>query len=404
MAALLALGAAAPARAQADLFSPSTLSGVLDLRLVDAPGERAWIDGGFGKARDGAGDRGLRLGDAAVAWRPRMSDQVGAVVTVELQPRLRPDLGLGEAYLTWRTGADRALQISARAGLFYPPLSLEHDGVLWTTPDTITPSAINSWVAEEIKVGGLEATVRTGWRGQPIALTAGLFGYGDTAGTLLSLRGWALHDLKSTDRSVMPLPPLSRYMSYRQAPHSTSILEIDHRIGAYGRVEWRPLSRLALDVFAYDNRGDLVGVKALEWAWATRFVDVGARLTLDSRTRIKVQLMDGETLMGYRDAGQLWIDAGFASGYLSVTRDLGPGALTARGDYFAISDRTLKTVDNNAEAGWALTAAYRWDVARRANILFEALHIDSDRPARLAVGLDRRQRQTVLQTALRLDF
>ncbi len=406
--ALLALALAqvltpAHARAQADLFSAKTLSGVLDLRLAAADGERAWIDRGFGKARFGGGSAALSLGEAALAWTPRLSSAVGAVVTLEAQEGLRRTADIGEAYVTYRSGQG-PVQVTARAGLYYPTVSLEHDGYLWTVPDTITPSAINSWVAEEVKVGGAEVTLRGSLGGRSMAATAGAFGYGDTAGTLLSFRGWALHDLKSAAHSVLPLPPLSPYMRYRQAPHTTSVVEIDHRFGGYGRLEWKPTDRLTLDLFAYDNRSDLVGVRDLEWAWETRFANLGARLELDDRTRLKAQALVGETLMGYRDEGRLWVDAGFASAYVLATRDIGPGAATGRVDYFTVSDRSLKAVDNNAEAGWAATAAYRWDVSPRANIVFEALHVDSDRPARALARVAARQRQTVLQTALRLAF
>lgn len=400
-----AMSAVGPgAWAQAHIFSPSTVSGVLDVRLAAANGERAWIDGGFGKARHGASSDMLSLGEAALAWTPRLSSRLGAVVTVEAQQGLRLSADVGEAYVTYRS-APGPVQVTGRAGLYYPTVSLEHDGYLWTVPDTITPSAINSWVGEEVKVVGAEATVRWSFRGQDLAATGGAFGHGDTAGTLLSFRGWALHDLKSTVRGVLPLPPLSTFMTLRQAPRTTSILEIDHRIGGYGRLEWKPSARLTVDLFAYDNRGDRVGVRNKEWAWETRFANLGARVEIDDRTRLKAQLLSGETLMGFRDAaGRLWIDVGFASGYLLATRDLGPGAATGRLDYFAVSDRTLKGVDNNAEAGWAATAAYRWDVARQADIVFEALHIDSERPARALTRTAPRQSQTVVQTALRLAF
>ena len=41
--------AAGSARAQGDFFGRDTLSGLLDLRVAAADGERSWLDGGFGK-------------------------------------------------------------------------------------------------------------------------------------------------------------------------------------------------------------------------------------------------------------------------------------------------------------------------------------------------------------------
>ena len=43
------------------------------------------------------------------------------------------------------------IAFSARAGLMWPPVSLEHEGADWHVKDSITPSAINSWIGEEVR-------------------------------------------------------------------------------------------------------------------------------------------------------------------------------------------------------------------------------------------------------------
>ncbi len=401
--ATISLAAAGHARAEADLFSRSTLSGIIDLRLGAADGETAWIDGGLGKARFGDGGK-VALGEATVVWSPRLSSRLGAVITGQSQQAQDRVVDFGEAYLTWRGDLSGGVRLNARAGLMYPPISLEHDGLEWSVPDTITPSAINSWVAEETKVVALEATARGAIGGQRLAATFGVFTHGDTAGTLLTFRGWALHDLKSTASGDFPLPPLSPFMAKRQAPYTTSLRELDGRAGVYGRVEWRPSDRLMLDLFAYDNDGDRTSVDDREWSWETRFFNLGARWDLDDATHLKAQALQGETLMGYSNARGLWADVGFQATYVSVTRDLGPGSLTGRLDQFSTTDRTNKAVDDNAEHGWAALAAYRWDVRPDLHLVFEALRIDSDRPERVWLGETPQQTQTVVQTALRYLF
>jgi hypothetical protein len=84
-------------------------------------------------------------------------------------------------------------------------------------------------VAEETKVAGVEATIRRTVPGQTFSLTAGGFKNGDTSGTELTFRGWALHDLKSPVFGRFPLPPLSTRMAARQAPSTTPLAEIDGR-------------------------------------------------------------------------------------------------------------------------------------------------------------------------------
>jgi hypothetical protein len=401
---LVAAGmAAGSARAEADLLSRDTFSGVLDLRLAAADGETSWVDNGLGKARFGPRRRGLRLGEAALVWNPRFSDSVTAIVVAESQDGQDHVVDLGEAYLAYRGPGGGALRLSGRAGAFYPQISLEHDGLDWTVPDSITPSAVNSWVAEETKVAGVEATARGALLGQGVSATVGAFTHGDTSGTLLSFRGWALHDLKSPVTGRFPLPRLTPFMARRQGPATTPLREIDGATGYYARLEWRPVSKLTLDLFGYDNKGDRISVEDREWSWETRFWNLGARLDLGD-TQTKAQVMHGETLMGYSNVNGVWIDAGFEAAYVSVTRALGPGGVTGGLYHFSVSDRTNKAVDNNSERGWSALAAYRWDVKPNTQVVFEALTVDSHRPDRARLGLSPDQRQTVLQTAYRRQF
>lgn len=403
MAATVGLSAAIDARAEADLFSRQTVSGLIDLRLGAADGETSWIDGGLGKGRFGDGGKAA-LGEASIVWNPRFSSRLGAVIVAQSQQAQDRVVDAGEAYLTYRGDIAGSLRLNARAGLMYPPISLEHDGLEWSVPDTITPSAINSWVAEETKVVGLEATVRGALAGQKLAATVGVFTHGDTSGTLLTFRGWALHDLKSSATGDFPLPPVSPFMAKRQAPFTTPVRELDGRAGVYARLEWRPSPNLMLDLFAYDNDGDRTTVDNHEWSWETRFFNLGARWDIDAATHLRAQAMQGETLMGKSTAYGVWTDVGFQATYVSATRDLGPGSLTGRLDQFSTTDRTNKAVDNNAEHGWAALVAYRWDVRPDVHPVFEGLHIDSDRPERVRLGEAPQQTQTVVQTALRYLF
>ena len=73
----------------------------------------------------------------------------------------------------------------------------------------VTPSAINSWIGEEVKVGGVEATLSTMIGEHACRLTVAAFELNDTAGTLLTFRGWALHDEKATLFGFQPLPVMN---------------------------------------------------------------------------------------------------------------------------------------------------------------------------------------------------
>lgn len=392
----------APAAA-ADLFSRETFSGVLVAGPIAASGERGWLDRGLGKLRQG-GDAPSVTGDLIVAWRPSFSERLGGLITVQAQSQADPGVGVGEAYLVLRPDLSSALRISGRAGLFFPPISLEHDGSEWTLVHTLSASAINSWVAEEVKTVGVEGKVRGGIGGLPVTLTVAGFKGNDTSGALVTYRGWALHDLRSSLGGQFPLPPLSPLFAGKQAPNTASIDEIDNRWGGYGRLDLEPSSTLLLSGFVYDNNGDPTAVRNGQYAWRTRFAQLAARWRVANGVDVVGQVMTGETTMGRLQAGQRQASVGFDSAFLLVTKPMGEASVAGRIDYFSVSDRTFKAVDNNAEAGWAATVAWRQPLAARSDILVEGLATRNDRPDRRRLGDRSWQTQVQLRTALRFEF
>jgi hypothetical protein len=400
---------AGAAQAQSGLFGRDTLHGLADVRVSAADGETGWLDGGFGKtqASGGGGDFKVkpRLAEAALEWKPRLNFAVSGVVTAELQPQTRPRLDVGEAYLKLRAPPNPVGRFSARAGLMYPPVSMEHDGVAWTTPDMLSASALNSWIGEEVKVIGAEATFERAFGDHELSATAAVFGWNDTSGTLLTFRGWALQGIKTSLDTGFELPPLSAFMATKQSRETDPVLELDHRAGYYGRLEWRPPAPVSVNALYYDNAGDRIAVDGeKQWAWETRFLDLGLRWDVDERTKVLAQAMNGETLMGYRMASGHWVDMGFHAAYLLVARSYGEHALSGRVDWFETNDRTFREVDNNDEEGWALTGAWRHRLAPWADVITEVQHVSSKRPSRALAREAAKQDQTVLQTALRLSF
>jgi hypothetical protein len=396
--------------AQAQVFSMEAFHGLADVRLTAADGERSWLDGGFGKtaasgARDGDFKLEPSLSEAAIEWKPRFNFAFGGVVVAEAQPALDPAFDITEAYLTLKAPPNQLGRLSGRVGYFYPPVSLEHEGVAWTTPDMLSASALNTWIGEEVKVMGAEGTLRRAFGDHEVAATAAVFGWNDTSGTLLTFRGWALHGVKSGLSTDFGLPPLSRFMLTKQAPITTPVEELDHRAGYYGHLEWRPPAPVVLDALYYDNAGNRTAVEALQWAWETRFLNIGLRWDVDERTKVLAQAMNGETLMGFRNPTRgLWVDMGYHAAYLLASRQYGEHALSGRVDWFETNDRTYRDVDNNDEEGWAFTGAWRQRLTPHADFIVEAQHVTSRRPSRALARESARRNQTVLQTALRLSF
>src|SRR5206468_6826133 len=251
---------AQPASAEAHLVTPDAFELSGDVRLVGVDGERSWLDGGFGALRSGR-DNDFRvqpqLGNVSLVWKPQLTWSLGAVVVGELQGGARTEAGLSQAYLTYRPMRSGKLAVSARAGLMWPPVSLEHEGADWHVKDSITPSAINSWIGEEVRPIAAEATVTASLGAHKLRATAALMAANDTSGTLLTFRGWALHDRTTLAFNRQPLPPLGDFTGL-QAPYTHPLLDVHpgfgRRLGYYAKLAWQPPLPIRLEIFRYDNR------------------------------------------------------------------------------------------------------------------------------------------------------
>ena len=395
-----------------DLFSRDTFAVLLDGRFVVANGERSFLHGGFGKTRfDGTSDGDYDVlavpAEGTLAWMPRFTSSLSANISGSWQRGQQHDVDLIEAFINFLPPQHGAVGISARAGLMWPEISLEHaTGGTWSTVYTITPSAINSWVGEEVKVVGLEGTLHAALGQHQLAATAAVFGFNDTSGTLLSFRGWALHDVKATAFGHFPLPPRNPFMEGAQEGRTRSLLEIDHRPGFYGRLEWRPPWPVGASIFYYDNRGDPEAFTPnLQWGWRTRFWNLGVNADLGPNTRLLAQAMTGSTIMGFDVNGIPWVHTRFKSAYTLVSQQIDQKtAITGRIEAFSTRERGSEMSPDESEHGWSWTAAVRRSLTDNLTLFIEALNVRSHRGTRTRVGLDPFQAQTVFQAALRFTL
>jgi hypothetical protein len=409
--ALIACPATAYAQSATELFTPETLAAGGDIRIIGVDGDISWLDGGYGKTRfdTDSASRNFRIEPQAVEgdliWTPRFSWSLGGTVVATAQQGQDHVIDLSEAFLTYKPLLAGGAKLVARAGLFWPPVSLEHTGPEWRVRDTITPSAINSWIGDEVKVGGVEAQVTRSIGGGRIGVTAAIFGLNDTAGTLIAFRGWALHDQKAVAFGLQPLPPLNPFFAFDvQARRTRPVIELDNRPGFYAKLDWAPNAWLDLQAFHYDNRGDPEAVTpTLQWGWRTRFDNIGAVLTFGD-WQVKAQGMAGRTLMGFAENGRLWVDTSFRSAYAMTTRNFPRGSVSLRAEAFGTTSIGSELGRDWSETGWALTAAGRREIGKNLSVLVEALHVDSRKDAREYLGVAAEQDQTLVQLALRLHL
>ncbi|HWF01858.1 MAG TPA: hypothetical protein VG248_18820 [Caulobacteraceae bacterium] len=400
--------AAAPAAADPALFAPGTLSGFADLRLDGADGELSAGKGGYGKLDASGAGSGVavrpRLDLATLAWRPDLGGDLGAYVMVQTQQGQSPAVDVGEAYLIYKPVPRSSVRFQVRTGLFWPPVSLEHDGLAWTTTRTLTPSALNSWIAQEVKVAGVEATLSEEAGGHRLIFTAAAFGDNDTSGTVLAWRGWSLDGRRTSLLADMPLPtfdPTRSAIFVDQGHYAHPSLEMDGRVGGYARLEWRPPWPLAVHLFVYDNAGNPEVQKDEQWAWRTQFGEAGLLAEPARDWQILAQGLAGRTYFGPQTPAGRYVDLDYAAAYLLVSHDVGRLRIATRGDWFSTHDRSFVLLDNNDERGWAATADASWRLSAHFSVWCELVHVWSDRPARAYLLAAPVQDQTKLTFALR---
>jgi hypothetical protein len=352
----------------------------LDVRAVVSDGRRSFLDNGQGKLRFDEDHEGLQLG----RLRAALKQPLGEVFSLHAEVSTwdaddKNPIDLTEAYLEYRPYPHAGFRSRVRLGAFYPPLSLENRAAGWETPYTITPSAISSWMGEEIRTVGLEGQVD--WLGTRLGhdfdlqLTAALFGWNDPAGTMFAKHGFAFHDRQTT--------LFGRVGALQSNPRSAKkelFREIDDRMGFHIGAQARYLDRAVLNVLHYDNRADpsVADASIRDFAWLTKFDAVALRLeTGDGWTAI-VQALDGET---YVKPSLELRDWRFDSQSVLLAKRKGSHLFTARYDEFNVLYRGDGAA-SGSEDGHAWTIAYSLDRGEHWRFAVEWLRVTSTVPAR----------------------
>ena len=113
-----------------------------------------------------------------------------------------------EAFLHASTALGDSGALELQLGHFILPTSRENVEVAWASPYTLTFSALNSWIGEEMRLTGLLGSYElTTGGGHSLRLGASVFGGNDTNGALLAWRGWSMGDRLTAFDEPVPLPP-----------------------------------------------------------------------------------------------------------------------------------------------------------------------------------------------------
>jgi len=398
----LTLGAGAVAALCLSGIARAEVEVSLDLRLVSSDGRDSFLDGGFGKLRYDDADDGVQLGRARLAGRWALGGNWHANIDVSAWSLHDHNaIDVTEGWLEWRPVPDSAWRSNLKIGAFYPPISLEHRAPGWTNPYTISSSALNTWVGEELRTIGIAYELEhlgTAEGGRlDYGMQAAVFGWNDPAGVEVALRGWSLNDRQT--------PLFGRIGTYAFGGPEQRVIfsEIDNRPGyhASGYLRWD--NKLEARALHYDNRGNPEAYKESieDYAWKTRFDSLGVRYDGERGTTFIAQWLGGSTVVD-DDPAKRWT---FDTKFLLIAQGFGRHRFTVRYDDFNVRQTAgANPAWFSREDGNAWTFGWSWAVREHVDLAAEWLRVDSLHSSRAALGEAPKAIEHSLQLALRLSL
>lgn len=380
-----------------------SFDGYADLRAIFPSNEVGWLDGGLGKLRYGAEQSSpeFRVAEVVGQGAAQITPGLMAMAIVRYSPEQRTFLDVLEAFVRWRPVSTTPVRFSLEAGAFFPPISLENTEIGWTSPWTLTPSAINAWVGEELRTIGAEATVV--WRRPTGSMSAygALYGWNDPTGILLNVRGWALHDQWSSLIDRPRLPDI--YAASRRPPEpiplrTAEFIEIDNRVGWYAGASWDEIGIGHLDVLYYNNDADPTA-ETSQVAWETQFWNVGLSTEIGPITLL-AQGMRGETF--FQPSKTFWSDTWFESAYLLAGWNISESwRIAGRAEVFSTNEIRTGSGTPLSEHGHAFTAAINYLPNDWLRVTGEYIRVESYRRQRTRGGLPPDATEDQFQLSLR---
>ena len=350
---------------------PIRLRALLDVRIAQGGDASSWVDRGPGKTRYG-GDGTDEVTDIVLS---QLALELGTTLPWEIEGHAQLNLEtlddddydrplLIEAYLRKEWG-EWGKGWGLQTGVMNVPFSLEHTGPAWTPQYTLTPSALNTWIWEELRVVGVEGEW---WQIMPKGIRLDLFaglGFGpDQFGSLLAERGWVFSDYVAGVNSELPLPA---------AGAETSVFdERDHRPAVYAGLNLSaPEERGEIRLGYFDNLGD----QRENGVWHTRFGTLGIILRPIAKTEVLLQYLLGEV----QTRVNAW-DSSFSAFYALLSFHHRGHRLSARYDVFRVHDQD-GAPRFSEERGDGVTLAYLFEFGLHHRVGFEYIFAHSHHPS-----------------------
>lgn len=348
-------------------FSPAAnaqtfhLLGYVNAREVYVKAPPSWTTGGFGRfdvGADAPGDhayRNVEIAQIGAEWTPLTWLTAHAQVIARREPSGTQGkrFGFVEAYAEAHSERWRL-----RAGEFFLPTSRENTDPLWTSPYTITWSALNTWMGQEVRPIGADVQFSPNFYAT-VGATA--FRDNDTMGTLPANHGWTFGSRLTVYDEDLAVPP-------PQGSTKPIGPDLDGKWGHSERLRVSLPERAMLQVTHLDNRSELVDRRG-QVPWMTKFNHVGAQLGTTGPATLAAEWLDGDTTVGF-PGGTFTLH--FSTTYLIGSYKVGHDRVSGRVERFSGSD---------GDHGHAWTVAWFREPDDHLRVGLEYLRADGRFPA-----------------------
>jgi len=272
-----------------------------------------------------------------------------------------------------------------KAGLFWLPTSRENVDPLWTSPYTLTNSALNSWIADEVRPLGVDVQFSPNFY-----ISGGLTAFrgNDTMGELIAEHGWTFGS-----RLTVYDEPLG-FEGTR--PLSS---DLDHRNGYAERLRVQLPERAMLQLTHLDNRATIAPQPIHgQTPWSTKFDLVSATVGPQSPTTVSAEWMYGTTEVGFPGGSY---EMYFDTAYVLLSQKTGKTRWTARVERYTTHSEDSPPNDAGAEHGHAYTLAYLQDINPHVRFGLEWVRATGGRPGVAQEGFDPRTNGKTISAELR---
>ena len=354
--------------ASASAQSSFQVYGFVTLREIYVKAQPSWTQGGFGRFDVGAASSddhrfvNVDGGQIGVDWTPAtwLLIHGDGLARKEQSGTKGRRAGIVQAF------ADlHSQRLRLRAGAFWLPTSRENVDPLWNSRYTITYSALNTWIGEEVRPIAADLQYSPNFY---FTVGATAFRGSDTMGTELSARGWTFGNRLTVYDEVIPaVPDTTRPVG----------ADVDGRLGDSERIRLQIPERALIQFTHVDNRAELLRRDPPDVPWRTKFNIVGGELGSTGLTTLLGEWAYGTTELGF-PGGSFTMD--FDTAYLLLSQKSGMDRWSVRAERFSTRSHDKRPNDFRRESGHAYTVAWFRDTSPHVRSGIEYMRVKGDRP------------------------